>query len=259
MADSAGSGLPHWGDAASYAELLRSDRAAFAWEWLRRQPTFRDAALDAIGRREGDGSAEEAKALAWHLHRFEDPRLPAMLARPVWAASAHPWVLGAFAERSGPDEDSFVLEQFMALAKIVESRAAQHLLLSDGYRSIRLDVTGVSLVSPPVRLLFDVSGIRALERPLLVLRRLRSLAIGRRFSVSLHPQVRQARRLVTLLRAFDALDAGASHADIAAGILSRDFDRQRWRVHSPSLRSRAQRLANAARRMGNGEFWRLLE
>lgn len=251
--------IPDWTDAGAYAVLLGFERSGFAWEWLRRQPEFREEALSAIAHGSISARTREDRALEWRLHAFEDPRLQAPNARPIWAASGHNWVIGATAERSAPGEDSFALDQFASLARIVVSDGAQRLLLSDGYRSIRVDVTGAPLTSSPVRLSFELAGIRSLERPLLVLRRLRSLALRGRFAASLHPPVAQARRLVTSLRAFDALQAGASHSDIAAGILSSNLDRRRWRVHSPSLRLRAQRLAQGARRMADGQFWHLLD
>ena len=38
------SGLPDWRDATAYAPLLAVDRRGFAWEFLRRHPTFREQA-----------------------------------------------------------------------------------------------------------------------------------------------------------------------------------------------------------------------
>lgn len=203
--------------------------------------------------------SDSDRAGKWRLHRFADPRLEAPAARPVWTACGHQWVVRAAAERSAPDADSFTLERFARFTRLFVSDGTQHLLLSDGYRSIRLDVRGAPLADSPVRLSFELDGIRSLERPLLVLRRLRSLVLRGCFAASLHPPLPQARRLATLLRAFDALQAGASQADIATEILSKNLDRRRWRVQSPSLRSRAQRLARGARRMADGHFWRLLE
>ena len=249
------SDLTDWRDADAYADLLDLERAGFAWEWLRRQASYREEALEAIAK----SSNGNDRAGKWRLHRFEDPRLEAPAARPVWTACGHHWVIRAAAERSFHDADSFELHRFERFARLVVSNETQHLLLTDGYHSIRLDVTGARLGSSPVRLSFELGGIRSLERPLLVLRRLRSFVPRGRFAASLHPPFQQARRLVTLLRAFDALEAGASQADIAAQILSNTLQRRRWRVQSPSLRSRAQRLAQGARRMADGQFWRLLE
>jgi hypothetical protein len=132
------------------------------------------------------------------------------------------------------------------------------LLLSDGCRSVRLDVRGVGVGCSPVRLSYDLAGIQSLERPLLVLRRLRAVASCGRFRPSLHPRVRRAHRLVQLLRTHDAIDAGASQADIAQFLVRPGLERSRWRIHSPSIRSQAQRLVASARRMHEGAFWHLL-
>lgn len=251
--------VPDWRDRAAYALLFGIERSGFAWEWLRRHGAYRERALAAIDPAELSNGGMDERARAWGLHRFADPRLPAPVARPIWTASANPWVIGAAAEASDDNAESFVLDRVGELATIAVSPGLQHLLLSDGFRSVRLDVSGSPLRLSPVRLSFALAGLRALERPLLVLRQFRSVALRGSFSASLHPPVAKAERLVALLRAFDALQAGASQMDIAAEILSNDLNRRRWRVHSPSLRSRAQRLAQGARRMAGGQFWRLLD
>jgi hypothetical protein len=104
----------------------------------------------------------------------------------VWTAAAHPWVLPAIARRSGANADSLDLARFDSLARLVGSRGGERLLLSDGSRSIRLDVRGDSLRGSPVRLSYELAGIQALERPLL-LRRLRAFVAAGRFVASLHP------------------------------------------------------------------------
>ena len=252
------SGIPDWTDAAAYAPLLRVERAGFSWEWLRRCPDYRSAARRVLDRGL-DGRFEDRRALAWNLHVFEDPDLAAPEALPVWTAIAHPWVLPARARRSSADEDSLDLAQFEPLARLVASPTGELLLLSDGCRSIRLDVRGDSLRDSPVRLSYELAGIQALERPLIVLRRLRAFAAAGRFGASLHPPARRAFRLIQLLRAYDGIRAGARHIDIADVLLRSRLERGRWRVHSPSLRSQAQRLARAAEHMGKSAFWKLLD
>jgi hypothetical protein len=64
--------------------------------------------------------------------------------------------------------------------------------------------------------------------------------------------------MILLLRAFDALAAGASQRDIAQILLSASAGLPSWRVMSPSLRSQAQRLTRSARTMAAGSFWALL-
>jgi type VI secretion system activator RovC-like protein/transcriptional regulator len=253
------SAIPDWTDEAAYAPLLQLERSGFAWEWLRRRKEYETAARQALDRRQIAERLEDKSALAWNLHAFESPDLSAPEARPVWTAAAHPWVVRATAERFHADRDALNLERLGPFATLVRSRQAQRLLLSDGYRSIRLDLRGSEIGSSPVRLTYELNGIEALERPLLVLRRLRALSIRCRFRGSLHPRFSRARRLVQLLRTHDALRAGASQADIALVLLRPELERSRWRIHSPSIRSQAQRLVGAARQMSGGAFWHLLE
>jgi hypothetical protein len=253
------SGIPDWTDASAYAPLLRLERAGFAWEWLRRRRDYAAAAHRAINRGQVAEEIEDEAALAWNLHAFENPDLAAPGARPVWTAAGHPWVVQATARASRADEDGIDLEQLGPLATLVRSTGMQRLLLSDGYRSIRLDLIGSDIGRRPLRLSYELAGIEALERPLLVLRRLRALAISGRFRPSLHPRVRRAHRLIQLLRTHDAFQAGATQADIAQVLLRSGLERSRWRIHSPSIRSQAQRMVVAARQMSNGAFWRLLE
>ena len=62
-----------------------------------------------------------------------------------------------------------------------------------------------------------------------------------------------------LLRAHDALAAGADQRDIAEALLSREAAQPKWRVGAPSLRSRAQRLVRGARLMAAGGYRELLK
>lgn len=249
--------IPDWSEARAYEQLLEVEKPALAWEWLRRDPRYREAAFES-GEGGGRGASSEVSALDWGLNAFEDPRLAAPLARPIWAAPGHGWIVRAIATRSRDGEDVLDLNELAGFARLARSGAAQHLLLSDGRRSIRLDVTGDDLEASPVRLSYLLRGLEDLARPLLVLERLRSLILQKRFVSSLYPPVRRARREVMLLRAFDAIGSGASQADMAELLLSRRFERRSWRIHSPSLRSQAQRLARASREMASGGFWDLL-
>ena len=245
---------PRWTDAAAYAWLLATERAGFAWEWLRRSGSFQQAALEALNRRDGG----ERGAGEWGLHAFEDPRRSFLSARPLWTAERHPWVLDARARRAGPGDDAIDFRQLFDYLKVIQARDVARVLLSDGYRTVRLDLHG-PFERGALVLDYHLSGLRSLFRPLLVLNRLRSLALAGRFSQSLHPKSVRAVRMVQLLRAHDGLGAGATHADLAETLLTSTFIKERWRVHSPSLRSRAQRLAHDANRMANGGFWSLLQ
>lgn len=254
--------LPEWRDWRAYAPLLQAERAAFAWEWLRRDPIFRAEALEAVSARRSAGKHEigvEAKAARWGLHAFEDPRLAVPDARPVWTAGRHPFVLNAVAEPCFPGPDAFELGRFARLATLIHGRWSKPLLLSDGIRGIRLDVCGSSLSSGAVQLKYELRGIASARPQLLVLQRLLALLRTQGFSPGLQPAERRASRFVLLLRTYDALQDGADQRTIAAELLSRGALEKRWRVNSPSLRSQAQRLVQSAISAAAGGFWDLLQ
>lgn len=258
---SGSSGLPDWRDAAAYDPLLQAERCAFAWEWLRRSADYRRAATDGLRTPDkGDGfRLEQPDAAQWGLHVFEDPFLPALHARPVWSSARHAFVLRATAERSRPGADSLELDHLLHLATLVEAPTGERLLLSDGRRAVRLDVEGAGLREGPVRLEYRIHGFAAAEAPLTVLRRLAALASTGRFSGKLHPPDRRSRRQILLLRAHDALAAGADQRTIAGELLSERAARANWRFEAPSLRSQAQRLVRGARLMSAGAFWPMLQ
>lgn len=244
----------NWKDSAAYAPLLGADRSIFAWEWLRRDPAYREAARQYL-----TGRPSSVRPDAWGLHSFEDPSRPAPAARPVWTARLHPLVLAAAAERPTLNMDAFDIAALGALATIVDGRTGkQHVLICDGLRAIRLDVEAGSLRQGPVQLRFLIRGIRSAERPLLSLRRLLALCRGGRFAQSLHPPDVRASRFILMLRANDAIAEGATQREIAATLLNAEAAEQRWRVNAPTLRVRAQRLVRAAKLMSAGGYRSLL-
>lgn len=255
MASGAFPDLPDWRDAGAYAWLLDTERCGFAWEWLRRDLRYREKALLAL-ERGSESDRGDASAREWGLHRFEDPRQDFLQARPVWAANRYAWVIDASA-KAGSGTNAFDLAELAGLSKLVEDGASEHLLLTNGFRSLRLDIAG-SVSRGPATLTFTLSGVRQLAQPLLLLARFHSLALTRTFAPALHPPLARAARFIQVLRTADALRTGASQAEIAEVLFSPMLERARWRVHSGSLRLRAQRLARTARNVAAGGFWTLL-
>lgn len=246
-----------WEDATAYAPLLAADRSIIAWEWLRRDPGYRKAALAALG---GAGPRTDSSGPeAWGLLAFEAPDLAAPEARPVWSAVDYPYVLNAEAISSIMVAEPFDIERLRGISTIVHARnGREHLLLSDGLRAIRVDIVSGRVTAGRVQLRYRLAGFGSAAKPLLVLRRLLALVERGRFSQILHPRQPKARRWVLALRVHDALRAGASQREIAAGLLSDAAGEARWRVHAPSLRSQVQRLVRTARAFTDGGYRTLL-
>ncbi len=236
----------------------------FAWEWLRRREDYREAARRSLLPASSAGEPfsvldEQPGAARWALHRFEDPERAAPRARPVWRADAHRLVLRASADCDCDPLDAFRLKRLGNLATVVRAGSgAEHLLLSDGSRSLRLDVEGGSLLQGPVRLRYHLAGIETAEAPLLVLRRLLGLWRSGTFPNALYPPEARRERLVLILRAHDGIASGATQREIAAELLDREARSGRWRIAAPEVRSRVQRLVRAARKMAGGGYLSLL-
>lgn len=251
--------VPDWRDAAAYEPLLHADRSLFAWEWLRRNPGYRAVAEQAFEKGgSGDPSGCGRAPDRWGLHAFERPEATVPGARPVWRLDVHPFVLGVEA-RPLDGEEIFDLERFRPISTLVRAvDDREHLLLSDGFRAIRIDVLVGTIADGPAELRYRLAGLASAERPLLTLRRLLALWRNGRFSCSLHPDEAKSRRWLLMLRAIDALAAGAGQREIAMLLLSAEAGEARWRSHSPSLRSQVQRLVRGARRMASGGYVELL-
>ena len=238
-----------WRDAQAYAQLIDADRSIFAWEWLRRDPDYRAAA------RIGKDKRGVKNADHWGLHRFEDPLRAAPDARLLWRAEHHSLVLNAKALAPAAPTDAIEFGRLAALATVEAGDAGgEHWLLSDGLRAIRFDLIDGTASEGPVELHYMLAGRASANGPLLALRRLLALAETGRFSRMLHPREPKARRWILTLRAYDALAAGATQREIAAGLLSEDAAEARWRVNAASLRSQVQRLTRAARCFADGGY-----
>jgi hypothetical protein len=247
-----------WKDAAAYAPLLQVGRSGFAWEWLRRDESYRAAAVREVSW----DSLEQVTvgnpaATRWGLHAFEAPDRSAIAARPVWRRAIFPYVLEADAADEGDDRDRLDLERLGHFVTLVaDPDGTEHLLLSDGSRSIRVDIASGTVQARPALLRYRLAGFRIAE-PMLVLRQLLALCCSGEFSAVLHPREQRAARWILLLRTYDALAAGASQRDIAEGLLGLE-PIGRWRLQASSLRSRAQRLVREARQMAAGGYLSLL-
>lgn len=225
----AGRPLADWRSDAAYAPLAQADRHAFAWEWLRRLP----------------GYHARCDPAAFGLCRYEPIDLTAPAARPIWRAAVDPAVLLATAI-TGESGDRFDISALSVDGAHCTDSDGEHWLWSDGLRSIRLDLIGGCLRSGPVALSYHLSGCVRARLPAETLLRLIALArTGRIVRGLFHPEPR-ATRWALILRAHDALLAGATHRDIAEQLFGLEAG-ARWRIEAPSWRQRAVRLVAAAR------------
>jgi len=215
---------------------------------LRRTAAYRAAVV----------SAAPARPAAFGIYQFLDPSTGVPDARPMWLGDASAYVLRCHAKPAGQGRDVFDLRSLGPIASLADGGGTEHLLLSDGLASIRLDIVSGTLRPEPVTLCYELEGIDAALAPLLTLRRFLALARTGNCSKLLHPPERRAARFVRELRVHDAMTAGASQRDMAIALFGRPCEPAGWRTHVPSLRLQVQRLVRRARLMADGGYRDLL-
>lgn len=157
------------------------------------------------------------------------------------------------------DGDAFDIRRFDRLATVLRCPDGhEHLLLSDGVHHLQIEVTAGSLLDGPVHLRYELSGFKHVEAKTLTLRRLLLLRRLGRFPRGLYPPERRARRWVMTLQAHDAVQAGATHREIATALFGERVVKEDWCSRSDYLRLRVQRLIRTANKFANGGYRDLL-
>lgn len=190
----------------------------------------------------------------------ERPEVEAPDARIIWRADIDPSTLEACAHPVDKrDRDAVDAQMLSPWLTSVRDAAGEHVVLSDGWRRIRIDITGGSLsAGGPVVLRYRLQGHASAQPKLLPLRRLVDLCRHRRFSVSLYPRDRRIDRWVALLRTRDAVADGASQRDILRVFFDEEATPGLENGRTRSLQSRVRRLVAEAGRLAGGGYRTLL-
>lgn len=191
----------------------------------------------------------------------EHPDVQAPDARILWHADLDPEVLPlSLRPACSGDPDAFDPARWTAPVTLCHRIGdREHLLLSDGFRRIRLDIVEGSLAMPaPLRPHFHLEGMVAARGPLRALGRFLDFATHGRFRSGLYPSEPRMTRALLLLQVHDALIQGASHRDIGVGLFGSDHVAGQWDGPSDALRSRVRRLVRDAGMLARGGYRDLL-
>lgn len=181
-------------------------------------------------------------------------------ARIIWHACHDPAVLAVHADRRlRAGDSSFDLRALAVTAVVaVAPDGREHVVLTDGYRRLRMDIISGSVLDGPVCLQYQLQGLRLLDAQLLTLRRLIALVRTGRFAKTLFPPDLYAGRIADALRTHDALAVGASQREIATQLFGADMVDRGWSGSSDFLKSRIRRLVRLARQMAAGDYCHLM-
>lgn len=249
MADS---GTAHWHPVAAYLYVLHLDGPALAWEYLRRNPDYRQ---DWRYRHRRPDAAHR-----WGLRLLEDPALDARDGHPAWFLD-HDTVIQVYADADPPP--GALPFEFWRLP------GRKH-LVHDGKRLLLFvrwpgSCLRLALLPGQVDGAACVYAVRARANPYLsakvLAHELKKLAsAGDAVPVAVvwpRPSLSPLQERLTL-RALDANLSGASVREVAEGLFGTDAVAQDWHADG-ALRARTRRLVRRGRNLMRGGYRHLAQ
>ncbi|WP_334163721.1 DUF2285 domain-containing protein [Phenylobacterium sp.] len=236
-----------WRRAADYADIAGMDLSALAWEFLRRNPRYREEYPGLVDAAEA--GAAEALAGRWGLRFPVSPDLDADAGPVFWRAEAAP----AHVVILAPSALGGLTVADLAARSAAGHRADDgvHLRLGRGLQAVVPPDAGPAAPLAAAAPLDAVLGVR-----LTALAALDRLLDGRPAGPDPLPPLSR-RRLGGMLRALDGRAAGASHRDIALHLVGGvPAEPGAWRTCA--ARDVAVRLCRSAVRVVEGGYRRLL-
>jgi hypothetical protein len=244
----------------------------WAWEWLRRAQDYkldfesRPSAVRTLARAEPELVVIEAPfeppPERWHLRLLEDPDYNYSHGAVFWDPRIDSSVLPVTASSLKPginQHEAIDLRQFDLAVRVLKTQPSEeHVLISDGHRSIHLHVLEGSILDGPVRLAHVMNGIANPLNQFLTIERLTALRTLGRLPVELFPADPRASRWILALKAYDMSREGISLREIADRLYANAILTTAAGTKSDWPKSRVRRLLNMADTFLNGGYSTIL-
>lgn len=265
-----------WTDPSSYGFANTIVRDGWAWEFLRRNPSFQadwqdngGGSAPSIGASPRDNvklrsmRCSNNAAEGWGLVDFPHADGNAEYAKTdvFWLPECCASVLHATVVRSAwdPQEDGLVIPQLPGLKTILRTpHGVQHVLVRQDWRGIHFTCEGGDVLRDNVFLQFRLDGFRRCRKALVTYLRLKSLRNLGRFASSLFKQDPRARQLTQALRALDADRAKAPRRQIAIALFGKRLVDEEWKERGGRLKKRTRYALMRGRALMRRDYLRLL-
>lgn len=232
-----------WQPSAAYLYVLHLDAPSTAWEFLRRNPRYRE---------HWKGSDEDSD---WGLSFAEDPSLDARQARPIWCIGQRPVV--RLIPHTDPVAQCFDLWAIPGRKSLTHE--GQHLLLqgTSGRELVRLTLSPDMRNGEPFAYAMPAGAEHrqyrfTLETALGLLQGTRANTV-----TALNRPPRSATIHMRALQALDGTLAGATQRDIAVVLFGDERVGEQWSPDS-ELRAQVRYLVQRGRELMEGGYRDLL-
>lgn len=240
-----------WRSSAAYLYILELDHIQLAWEYLRRNPSYR-----SLHNQRQPSPPDDENC---HCRRLEDPARDAGNAQPE-SLSDEETALGLTLHPAAVSSAKFSIWRIPGIKTLARIRTGWRLTIRDGTDLWRLSLNATLIDGQSFA--FQISGGSNPERHLRLMSRINAWMTPPRrpkhssTAVSFRPS-REAVLHMRTLQAMDSSAAGASHKETAEALFGADDVWQRWGKDS-ELRSQIRRLLRRGCALANGHYRRLL-
>lgn len=227
-----------------YDWMLQLSSEGWAWEFLRRNPVYRE---DFALINQADELTASKAALRWGLLRFTDPGMDARTAVVFWSPTHNRSVLPLVtAEEGGSGMVSMKCK--VSILEIAGS-PQHHVLFSCDGRFLQLAISGAGDLGR-VRYLVDALPEHGGAHKLTALRRLADLIQHKRLRPELYSRQRRGPRLLRIVEILDSSAVDPSHRSIAYSVFGKERADREWE----NLRDHIRRAVAAGRKLTQGGY-----
>jgi hypothetical protein len=232
----------------NYAWMLELSAEGWAWEFLRRNPSYRSHYLAC---RKVDNFVASRAAHRWGLLNFADPDEDARSAIVFWNPEKNRSVLPLVTAGEGCNG----LVGLKCRVSILELSwsAQRHVLYSCCGRFLQLAISGEGDLNR-VRYMMDALPERSSDPKLVSLRRLADLTQHKDLRPALYSRQKRGPRLSHIAEVLDYCASNPAHRSIAHAVFGKDRAEEEWE----NIRDHVRRALAAGRKLMQGGYLEFL-
>ncbi len=251
-----------WPSTETYRWMAGLSRLGWAWEFLRRNPTyiqaFQDTDRPALAVDQGGTDA----ALVWGLLRFENPLLDARKANVFWQLDLCREILPLTASpmRRGTEVNTLRLDKLQCRSTVqsLGDDGRRDVLFAQDGRFLQLAIFGDTPLMEALLLTPALPASHHRASRFLAVRRLADLVGSGQLRPSLYPRERRAPRLTRIAQALDGWLAHASYREIAIALFGAARVERDWSDTGDHLRDQIRRAVRYGRDLMEGGYRQFL-
>ena len=258
---------------ADYNYAWAMSRSRWAWEFLRRNPEFRNAVAVHASKPVSErmvcngiiiirADADQGVASQWGLSFLPDINQNGFDADVFWSGTQYPRTVSVQVTPRAVYEVDEIFAQSLRYGRIIhltDTAGREHLLVKGNGRVVQVGCTGLSLLSlEPVRVKLTLDTISNVDEAIAIIQRTKGL-FAEDFSKDAPEWTREALSFRNAVIALDCQEAGLSHFETASVIHGQAAAEASWASDSRAMKDEMKRALARGRDLRDGGYRLLLK